>query len=308
MRLHHTFIALSLIAGLSTCAESQDKSPDAGPVSSEQRSSTPAISGTVSELPGREPKTLTLDLGDGVKMELVLVPAGRFMMGSPEGEEKSDSVGALVESPPHAVEISRPFFMGKYEVTNAQYRRFKPNYSSGSDNSIDYSWGSIVGIDLNGDDQPVARVQWHDAIAFCEWLSRKSGKHIRLPAEAEWEYACRAGTTTPFHFGSTISTSQVNYDGGYIYGNGLKGEFRKKTTNIGSFQPNAFGLYDMHGNLWEWCSDRPDDPKAPSSDRVVRGGSWLDKPGTCRSAIRFTAPPDFRRADFGFRVVASATP
>jgi formylglycine-generating enzyme required for sulfatase activity len=162
-----------------------------------------------------------------------------------------------------------------------------------------------VGIDLNGDDQPVAAVPWHDAVAFCEWLTRKSGMALRLPAEAEWEYACRAGTTTPFHYGATISTSQANYHGGYTYGSGAKGEFRKKTTKVGSFAPNAFGLHDMHGNLWEWCSDRAD-PKAPSSDRIVRGGSWLDDPGTCRSAIRFTAPPGFLRTDFGFRVVASA--
>jgi formylglycine-generating enzyme required for sulfatase activity len=306
MRLHHAFIALSLIATLFACAGPKDKSPDAGPVSSEQRS-TPAIGETVSEPVDREPKTLTLELGDGVKMELVLIPAGRFMMGSPESEEKSVSVGKLIESPPHAVEISQPFYMAKYEVTNAQFRRFKPGYSSGRDNSIDYPWGSITGIDLDGDDQPVARVRWHDAIAFCDWLSQKSGKSIRLPTEAEWEYACRAGTTTPFHFGSTISTSQANYNGDHAYGDGSKGEFRKKTTNVGSFSPNAFGLHDMHGNMWEWCSDWVDS-KNQSSDRIIRGGSWLDDPGTCRSAIRFTTPPAFRRADFGFRVVASVTP
>jgi formylglycine-generating enzyme required for sulfatase activity len=307
MRLHQTFIALSLIAALSACDDPQDKSPDAGSVSSKQRSSTLARGGTVSELAGRELKILTLDLGDGVTMDLVLVPTGRFMMGSPESEEKSDTKGTLVESPPHAVEISQPFFMGKYEVTNAQFRRFKPNYSSGSNNRVDFHTGSIVGIDLNGDDQPVVAVPWDDANAFCEWLSRQSGMHIRLPAEAEWEYACRAGTTTPFHFGSTISTSQANYNGEFTYGSGSKGAFRKKTTNVGSFSPNAFGLYDMHGNMWEWCSDWKD-PNDPSSDRVVRGGSWLDPPGTCRSAIRFTTPRDFRRSDFGFRVVASATP
>jgi eukaryotic-like serine/threonine-protein kinase len=298
LRLLHALIALFFIAALSAC--------NAGAVSSKQRS-TLALGDTEAEPVGQEPKTLTLDLGDGVKMELVLVPAGRFLMGSPEGEERDKSVGKLVESPPREVKINRPFYMGKYEVTNAQFRRFKPNYSSGSNVRVDLHSGSIVGIDLNGDDQPVAAVRWHDAVAFGEWLSRKSGKAIRLPTEAEWEYACRAGTTTPFHFGATLSTTQANYHGGYTYGRGAQGEFRKKTTNVGSFPPNAFGLHDMHGNLWEWCADQAN-PKAPSSDRIVRGGSWLDNPGTCRSAIRFTAPPHFMRTDFGFRVVASATP
>jgi hypothetical protein len=167
------------------CNAQQGNSSNARQASSNDHSS-PAFSENNSKSAGRQPKTLTVDLGDGVTMELVLVPAGKFMMGSPEDEERSVSVGKLVESPPHQVEIKQAFYMSKYEVTNAQFRRFKPEYNSGSNNRIDFPSESIEGIDLNGEDQPVASVQWHAAVSFCEWLSRKSGKDIRLPTEAEW--------------------------------------------------------------------------------------------------------------------------
>jgi formylglycine-generating enzyme required for sulfatase activity len=146
-----------------------------------------------------------------------------------------------------------------------------------------------------------------------------TGRQYRLPTEAEWEYACRAGTTTPFHFGPTITSDLANYDGNYVYGDGPKGKFREETTGVGSFPPNALGLYDMHGNVWEWCQDHwhsnyegaPTDGGAwlPSSElRLLRGGSWLYYPELCRSAYRDYDFPDNRNCNIGFRVVCSALP
>ncbi len=181
-----------------------------------------------------------------------------------------------------------------------------------------------VNIDLNpdpshfkGPNRPVECVSWDDAIEFCARLSNKTGKTYRLPSEAEWEYACRAGTTTPFYFGETITTDLANYDGNYTYGAGSKGEYRDQTTDVGIFPPNAFNLFDMHGNIWEWCQDAwhenyngaPGDGSAWVSDnniRLLRGGSWNNFPRLCRSASRFR----FARVDWGssvgFRVVVAA--
>ena len=153
-------------------------------------------------------------------------------------------------------------------------------------------------------------------MAFCEKLSELTGRTYRLPSEAEWEYACRAETTTPFHFGPTITTDLANYDGNYTYGNGPKGTYRQQTTDVGSFPPNAFGLYDMHGNVWERCQDvwhenyegAPTDGSAwleggDQSWRVLRGGSWFGSPDVCRSANRFRFPRDDILGNVGFRVV-----
>ena len=237
----------------------------------------------------------TLDLGKGITMKLVKIPAGTFMMGSSAGEKDRDSD----EGPQHKVTITKPFYMGTCEVTQEQYEAItskNPSYFKGAKN-------------------PVGKVSWNDAVAFCKALSDKTGKTVRLPTEAEWEYACRAGTTTPFNTGETISTDQANYDGNYTYGSGRKGVYRKKTIAVGSFKPNAFGLYDMHGNVWEWCSNWYDartyanantrDPKGPASgsDRVLRGGAWLSNPRLCRSANRRWYDPDFGDDFFGFRVV-----
>ncbi|MEQ8464777.1 formylglycine-generating enzyme family protein, partial [Coleofasciculus sp. E1-EBD-02] len=162
---------------------------------------------------------------------------------------------------------------------------------------------------------------WYDCVEFCARLSQYTGWNYRLPSEAEWEYACRAGTTTPFHFGETITTDLANYDGKYIYGAGAKGKYREETTPVGSFQvANAFGLYDMHGNVWEWCLDQWHDSYegAPSDGqawiindndnhyRLLRGGSWYTYPRYCRCAYRSGNTPAFRYYDNGFRVVCGA--
>ena len=161
---------------------------------------------------------------------------------------------------------------------------------------------------LKGSDRlPVEQVSWDDCQAFC----RKAGGGLRLSTESEWEYACRAGTTTPFHTGASISPNEANYDGNYTYGSGSKGVYRQKTVEVGSFRANAWGLYDMHGNVWEWCADwdgeypsgAVTDPRGPSSgsSRVLRGGCWYGGPGDCRSASRAGFAPATRVGSTGFR-------
>ncbi|MEL6440090.1 MAG: SUMF1/EgtB/PvdO family nonheme iron enzyme [Cyanobacteria bacterium J06621_8] len=174
------------------------------------------------------------DLGSGVILEMVSIPAGEFLIGSPSSEKYREAN----ESPQHKVTVPA-FFMGRFAVTQAQYQAV---ISSNPAN-------------FQGDNLPVERVSWNEAMNFCQKLSTKTGRNYRLPSEAEWEYACRAGTTTPFYFGTTLTTNLANYDGNYIYQSEPKGKYREKTTEVGSFPPNAFGLYDMHGNVWEWCLD-----------------------------------------------------
>ncbi|MCY7390830.1 MAG: SUMF1/EgtB/PvdO family nonheme iron enzyme, partial [Leptolyngbyaceae cyanobacterium CAN_BIN12] len=240
---------------------------------------------------------LTEDLGNGVTLEIVKIPGGRFLMGTADSDRKkiiqeyvkggvsqSDAetyVGR--ETPQHEVTV-QSFWMGKYAVTQAQY-------------------AAIMGTNpanFKGAQRPVEQVSWDDAIAFCTQLSQKTGKLYRLPSEAEWEYACRAETTTPFHFGETITPDLANYDGNYTYGEAPKGTYREQTSDVGSFPANAFGLSDMHGNVWEWCADqwygsyanKPESLKqngaiawttentkvSPKPDeaelRLLRGGSW----------------------------------
>lgn len=238
-------------------------------------------------------------------LEMVTISGGTFMMGSPPGEENRYSD----EGPQHEVTV-QPFLMGKYPVTQAQWRAVaampKVNRKLKSEPSK-----------FKGDERPVERVSWYEAVEFCDRISRYTGRAYRLPSEAEWEYGCRAGTTTPFCFGETITTDIANYNGNY-YGNGPKGEYRKRTTDVGSFPPNAFGLYDMHGNVWEWCTDywhhsyegAPTDGSAwlsndDSSDRLFRGGSWVSGPGFCRSAVRRYYLPASRIYHLGFRVVCA---
>ncbi|MGK7904104.1 MAG: formylglycine-generating enzyme family protein, partial [Hormoscilla sp.] len=169
---------------------------------------------------------------------------------------------------------------------------------------------------FKGANRPVEEVSWHDGVEFCARLSRETGRHYRLPSEAEWEYACRAGTTTPFHFGETITPDLANYDGNYTYGSGSKGVYREKTIDVGSFPPNAFNLYDMHGNVWEWCADplhenyegAPGDGSVwesggDDSRRMLRGGSWYNYPRNCRSADRDCNAPGGRDNYGGLRVV-----
>ncbi len=189
------------------------------------------------EITNRESKSaqyLTAELGNGVTMDFVYIPGGKFLMGSPETEKgHRDS-----ESPQHWVTVPE-FFMGKYQVTQAQ-------------------WQAVMGNNpsyFKGENRPVEMVSWYDCAEFCKKLSPIIGRDCRLPSEAEWEYACRAGTTTPFYFGETITSELANYDGNYTYANEPIGLYRKETTPVGQFPPNAFGLYDMHENVYEWCAD-----------------------------------------------------
>jgi formylglycine-generating enzyme required for sulfatase activity len=235
---------------------------------------------------------------NGTVLEMVLIPAGTFLMGSPDSEEQRGSE----EGPQHQVSVPQ-FYMGKYEVTQAQWRAVMGKNPS---------W-------FKGDNLPVEQVSGDDAEKFCKQLSELTGKEYRLPTEAEWEYACRAGTTTPFAFGSSLSSNQANFAGDNPYGRAVKGVDRRKTTPVGSFQPNAWGLYDMHGNVWEWCQDTwhesydgaPTDGSAWERDakpyRMVRGGSWDTSGVTLRSAYRhWISPYNDLWSTFGFRVVASA--
>jgi formylglycine-generating enzyme required for sulfatase activity len=255
------------------------------------------------------------DLGNDVQLEMVAIPEGSFMMGSPKTEEGH---GAS-ESPQHHVTV-KSFFMGKYPVTQAQWqavaalpqinRKLNQNPSR-----------------FKGANRPVEKVSWLDAVEFCDRLSQHTSKPYRLPSEAEWEYACRGGTTTPFHFGETITTDLANYDGNYTYGAGSKGVYRAETIPVGSFGvANAFGLYDMHGNVWEWCADHwhsnyegaPNDGTAwvdeeqksdndnHSQARVLRGGSWFNYPDYCRSAVRYCFDPGISGYTIGFRIVRAA--
>ena len=230
-------------------------------------------------------------------MEFVFVPGGCFQMGSNDG--CSD------EKPVHKVCLDG-FWMGKYEVTQAQ-------------------WETVMGDNpsrFKGADRPVEQVSWNDAQAFLKnfrSLGDFGNLTPRLPTEAEWEYAARAGTTTPFFFGETISVDQANYDGNYTYGKGNKGVYREQTTDVGSFPPNDFGLYDLHGNVWEWVADTyHDNYKGAPTDgsvwgnlgdgkaKVLRGGSWDSNPDTCRSANRNRNAPGSRYNDVGARVVVGA--
>ncbi len=249
-------------------------------------------------------------LGNGVQLEMVAIPQGSFVMGSPEDEPQRSSS----ESPQHTVTL-KSFFLGKYPVTQAQWkavaslpqvnRKLDPDPSS-----------------FKGGHRPVEGVSWYDAVEFCDRLSQKTGRQYRLPSEAEWEYACRAGTTTPFHFGETITPELANYNGQYTYGAGVKGDYREETTPVGSFGvANAFGLYDMHGNVWEWCADQwhenyegaPTDGRAwldendnDNQERVLCGGSWYSNPSNCRSAYRNYYDAGVRNNYLGFRVVCAA--
>ncbi|OKH35535.1 hypothetical protein NIES2119_19965 [[Phormidium ambiguum] IAM M-71] len=256
----------------------------------------------------RTAKYFIEDLGNGVGLEMVLIPGGSFMMGSPE-----DEIGHRDnESPQHLVTIN-PFCMGKYPVTQAQWKAVATLPQVKQELNPDPS-------NFKGDNRPVERISWYDAEEFCARLSQKSTRECRLPSEAEWEYACRAGTATPFHFGETITTDLANYNGNYTYGSGVEGIDRQETTPVGNFDvANAFGLYDMHGNVWEWCADHWHDDYEEGPDngsiwlssnersrRVLRGGSWYFNPGYCRAAVRYHYNPSNNNNNIGFRVVCGA--
>jgi formylglycine-generating enzyme len=272
---------------------------------------------------------------NSIGMKLTLVPSGEFQMGSGESAEetaafckKNDGLDLpedrfMDERPQHRVRVTKPFYLGTYHVTRGQYRQFvrdsgyKTEAAKGDD-----AWQN-AGFEQT-DEHPVVNVSWNDAVAFCKWLSHKEGKTYRLPTEAEWEYACRAGTTTRYSTGDDPATlakvanvadatfnakfpgrrDTIKASDGYVF-----------TAPVGQFKPNAFGFYDMHGNAWQWCADwrgkdyygksPTDDPKGPNSGdgHVLRGGAWDSGPNLARSASRISITPDDNRFDFaGFRV------
>jgi formylglycine-generating enzyme required for sulfatase activity len=252
-------------------------------------------------------------LSDKVGIQMMLIPEGSFNMGSPEDEQDRRAT----EEPVHRVKVPS-FFMGKYPVTQAQWRVVASLPQVNRELNLNPSH-------FKGDNRPVESVSWYEALEFCDRLSQYTNRTYRLPTEAEWEYACRAGTTTPFHFGETITTDLANYRGtdnkeyGWSgsYGRGPKGEYREETTAVDHFEiANAFGLCDMHGNAWEWCLDHWHDnyENAPNEGsawltedeealRVLRGSSWINDPSYCRSASRDGNNPGFGHLSFGFRVV-----
>jgi formylglycine-generating enzyme required for sulfatase activity len=246
------------------------------------------------------------DLGKGVALTMVKIPSGSFLMGSPENEpERFDD-----EGPQHEVKLGA-FSMAQTPITQAQWlvvagwpkleRDLKPDPAQ-----------------FKGANRPVERVSWHDAQEFCRRLSQRTGQRYGLPSEAQWEYACRAGSTTPFHFGATLTPELANYDGNNCYVNGPKGPNRGQTTEVASFPANDWGLHDMHGNVWEWCADHwydsynlaPGDDQpwliaaaAANEQKLLRGGSWIGDPGDCRSAYRSHDEAVSDDDDVGFRVV-----
>ncbi len=254
--------------------------------------------------------------------EMVVVPSGSFMMGSPGSEEgRQDN-----EGPRHRVNIGYPLAVGVYEVTRREFSKFVSDtgYNAGNChvwNSSSEKWEAQSGLSWRNpdytqtDSHPVVCVSWKDAQSYVRWLSEKTGHRYSLLSESEWEYVARAGTDTPFYFGSTISTDQANYNGDYIYGGGRKGVDRGKTVSVGSFRANGWGVYDMHGNVWERVQDCWNDsyvgiPVDGSSwesgdcgKRVRRGGSWGYEPRYLRFASRSWSSTDFRDNYNGFRVV-----
>ena len=281
---HATICVLLLASGLATCTAS-----------------------------AAEPQIIT----NSIEMKLVLIPAGSFTMGSPRSEPDRDDKEEL-----HDVTITKSFYMGVYEVKQAEYQTVMQSIPKADNRST-----------FKGADNPVENVEWRLANTFCEALSARpeevrAGRKYRLPHEAEWEYACRAGTSTAFHFGDSLGASQANFNGKYPAGDAQPGEYLRRTTKVGSYEANAFGLHDMHGNVAEWCADwydpdyylnSPDeDPLGPPfgvvpttftnfGDKnffvVVRGGCWVDDGRACRSAYRFRAMPNTQYRLIGLRVV-----
>ncbi len=274
-------------------------------------------------LPEMAPGTIFRDCE--VCPEMVVVPGGTFLMGSPPEELQRDDY----EGPVHEVEL-KPFAIARYEVTRSQFTSFVEESGIPADDSCFVRTGSGGRVDeskswrdpgyAQGPNDPVVCVDWNMAKAYLAWLSRRTGLEYRLPSEAEWEYAARGGTQTPFHVGSTITSDQANFNGTKRYGDGAKGVYRMTTTPVGSFPANVFGLHDVHGNAWEWVEDcwndnyrnAPRDGTAWLSGncgrRVTRGGAWSSHPGNIRSANRTRFILEYRNYNFGFRVVRDLGP
>jgi LSD1 subclass zinc finger protein len=292
----------------------------------------------------QRPEILPRELTNSIGLKLVRIPNGKFKMGSPKGEAGQDAD----EMPQHDVEISTSFYLGVYSVTVSQFRQFVHETDYKTEAEMDgqggwgyhpqtmkwegrkpqYTWANVGWEQSNA--HPVVNITWNDAIKFCDWLSHREKRPYELPTEAEWEYACRAGTTTRFYTGddeeglkevANIADASLKakldteysknwtfqtWDDGYPF-----------TAPVGKFKPNAWGLFDMHGNVWQWCADGPrmyeeghiKDPKDESKDRrVLRGGSWYTAPRFCRAALRFVLEPGYPSSSIGFRVVLRAAP
>jgi formylglycine-generating enzyme required for sulfatase activity len=266
------------------------------------------------------------ELPQGVELTMVEISAGSFLMGSPLSEkgrndyswlsdDRKRDLGVISSDVEAKRRVSVPAFrMGRFPITQSQWKVVAGLEKVERELNSDPS-------NFKGPDRPVESVSWHDAIEFCRRLSKLKRRNYTLPSEAQWEYACRAGSTTPFHFGETLTTELANYDGNYTYGQDPRGTYREQTTDVGSFPANAWGLQDMHGNVWEWCLDRwhpslakgptngsawqepaPELAKEDQDRRLLRGGSWLNGPRYCRSAYRDFDRPVNRNNDIGFRV------
>ncbi|MDP6544899.1 MAG: formylglycine-generating enzyme family protein [Phycisphaerae bacterium] len=282
---------------------STNKAPDQHPTTNK----APDQKVTITKAPDKD---LVLDLGRKATMKLALIPAGEFTMGSKlSAEEVGKQFGSKAEDhadehPPRQVTISKPFYMGVTEVTQHQWKAVMGSQP----------WAK-QSYTRDKADHAASYISWSDATTFCTKLSKKTGRSVRLPTEAEWEYACRAGTTTAFNSGDDPSTL-----GDYAwYRTNIYEKKEKYAHSVGTKKPNAWGLYDMHGNVYEWCADwyaksyaeaDTSDPKGPPTgeERVARGGSWRSIPAHCRAARRTRFAPGSRFNTFGFRVVVASGP
>jgi formylglycine-generating enzyme required for sulfatase activity len=238
-------------------------------------------------------KQFTENLGHGRSLDMILIPSGMFQMGSLR------HLGKIEEQPRHLVTI-KSFMMGKFLITQGQWKAIM---------------GRLPDCRFKGDNLPVERVSWKDAHSFCLRLSKKTGRNYQLPSETQWEYACRAGSITPFSFGETLTVDVANFNGEHTFREEPRGFYFHATNEGGKFPPNAFGIYDMHGNLWEWCADNwLDDYSSSPRDnssyqykdnryRVGRGGSWHEPPELCRSSARLRVLESEAGEFTGFRVV-----
>lgn len=234
-------------------------------------------------------------LENGISLEMILIPGGMFKMGSLPYQGNPD------EQPQHLVTI-KSFMMGKYLVTQGQWKTVM---------------GKLPRCRFKGDSLPVERVSWKDSQQFCQQLTKMTGRRYQLPSETQWEYACRAGTSTPFSFGETLTVEVGNFNGEHTFREEPRGFYFHSTNQGGKFPPNSFGLYDMHGNLWEWCADSwlDDYSSSPRDDsayqtkdslyRVARGGSWHEPPTLCRSAARLRVLQSDGEEVLGFRVISN---
>jgi formylglycine-generating enzyme required for sulfatase activity len=293
---------------------------------------TPPLAAPLQLLRWRARTQVFVERTGGLELPMVRIPAGSFAMGSPEGEEGRSER----EGPQHEVKLGE-FLMGRTPITQAQWRavtQWEPLPGERWERELNLNPSRfqpggdtrLLKDDAFTDDRPVEQVSWHDAMEFCGRLSQRTGRHYILPSEAQWEYACRGGTTTPFAFGESLSDELANYDARTSYGSGMGGRYRQQTTTVERFPANAWGLQGMHGNVWEWCLDHWHDSyegaptdgsawlnstetnnsemaKGEIETRLLRGGSWNGYPRSCRSAYRGHERPVGAGYSIGFRVV-----